>query len=166
MNLIELSGVSKVFKTYARESDRVKEFLSFGRWRRHSEHWALQDVSLEIRKGETFCIIGENGSGKTTMLKIIGGIVRPTGGSVKVSGRVNALLELGSGFNDEFTGRENVFLTAPSWASRPERSKRNSTTSSHSPRSATSLSSRSRPIRAAWSSGWPSPSPCSSTPRS
>ncbi len=110
MNLIELAGVSKVFKTYARESDRVKEFLSLGRRPRHSEHWALQDVSLEIRKGETFCVIGENGSGKTTLLKIIGGIVRPTGGSVKVSGRVNALLELGSGFNNEFSGRENVFL--------------------------------------------------------
>ena len=110
MNLIELSGVSKAFKTYARESDRVKEFLSLGRSQRHSEYWALRDVSLEIRKGETFCVIGENGSGKTTLLKIIGGIVRPTNGSVKVHGRVNALLELGSGFNEEFTGRENIFL--------------------------------------------------------
>ncbi len=110
MNLIELSGVSKVFKTYARESDRVKELLSFGHYRRHAKHWALRDVSLNIRKGETFCVIGENGSGKTTLLKIIGGIVRPTSGSIRVHGRVNALLELGSGFNAEFSGRENVFL--------------------------------------------------------
>ncbi len=110
MAVVELQRVSKVFKTYSHGGDRIKEFLTGGRLRRHAEHWALRDISFEIHKGETFCVLGENGSGKTTLLKTIVGILQPSSGTVQVHGRVAALLELGSGFNSEFTGRENVFL--------------------------------------------------------
>ena len=110
MGIVEFEDVSKVFKTYPHGADRLKEFLTAGRLRRHEKHWALRDVSFDIHEGETFCIVGENGSGKTTLLKLIAGILRPSSGTVQVHGRVAALLELGSGFNSEFTGRENVFL--------------------------------------------------------
>ena len=99
MGVVELQGVSKVFKTYAHGGDRIKEFVTGGRLQRHAEHWALRDISFEIHKGETFCIVGENGSGKTTLLKMIAGILQPTSGTVRIHGRVAALLELGSGFN-------------------------------------------------------------------
>ncbi len=110
MGIVAIQSVSKLFKSYAHDGDRLKEFLTGGRLRRHEEHWALRDLSFEIHRGETFCIVGENGSGKTTLLKIIAGILSPSSGTVKVHGRVAALLELGAGFNAEFTGRENVFL--------------------------------------------------------
>ncbi len=99
-----------MYKLYARPGDRLKEWVSFGR-PRHREHWALRDISLEIRKGETFCIIGENGSGKSTLLKLIAGILEPTSGAIRTRGRLTALLELGAGFNPEFTGRQNLFLS-------------------------------------------------------
>ncbi len=105
---IELQAVSKKYDLYARPADRVKGIFGFPARRR--EHWAVRGVSLEIRPGETFCIVGENGSGKSTLLKLMLGIVRPTSGAVEIRGRVTALLELGSGFNPEFTGRSNVFL--------------------------------------------------------
>jgi lipopolysaccharide transport system ATP-binding protein len=105
---IELKDVSKKYDLYGRPADRVKGFLGLSANRR--EHWAVRGVSLEIRPGETFCIVGENGSGKSTLLKLMLGTVRPTAGSVEIRGRVTALLELGSGFNPEFTGRSNVFL--------------------------------------------------------
>jgi len=105
---IELKAVSKKYDLYSRPTDRVKGVLGFRGNRR--EHWAVRDVSLEIRPGETFCIVGENGSGKSTLLKLMLGILRPTSGEVEIRGRVTALLELGSGFNPEFTGRSNVFL--------------------------------------------------------
>lgn len=108
--IIEAEAVSKAYRIYARGGDRLKEFLTLNRRRWHTEHLALDNVSFSIERGETFCIIGENGSGKSTLLKILAGIVQPTSGSVRVHGRVNALLELGSGFNIDFTGRENVFL--------------------------------------------------------
>lgn len=106
---ISLKNVSKCFKRYARPVDRLKEILLPGK-SRADEFWALQDINLEVYKGETVGIVGRNGSGKSTLLQIIAGTLTPTTGEVQVKGRVSALLELGSGFNPEFTGRQNVFF--------------------------------------------------------
>jgi energy-coupling factor transporter ATP-binding protein EcfA2 len=117
--------------------------------------------------GETFCVIGENGSGKSTLLQIIAGILQPTSGKAAVHGRVSALLELGSGFNPEFTGRENVYLNAAILGFRPRADRPPATRRSRpSPRSATSSTSPSKPTRAAWSCASRSPSPSTSTPKS
>ena len=110
MDIIELQGVSKKYRIYARPGDRLRELLTLNRRRYHQEHWAVRDVTVGIRRGETFCVIGENGSGKSTLLQLIAGILTPTSGQVLVHGRITALLELGSGFNQEYTGRENVHL--------------------------------------------------------
>ena len=112
MNAIEFQNVSKSYPIYDRPGNRLTELLSFNRLKRHRDFPALCDVSFEIRSGETFCIVGENGSGKSTLLQIVAGILHPSGGSVRVNGRVSALLELGAGFNPEFSGRDNVFLNA------------------------------------------------------
>ncbi|MCY7321466.1 MAG: ABC transporter ATP-binding protein [Phormidesmis sp. CAN_BIN36] len=106
---ISLKNVSKCFRRYAQPIDRLKEILLPSR-SRGDEFWALQDISLEVAKGETLGIIGQNGSGKSTLLQLIAGTLTPTTGQVQVRGRVSALLELGSGFNPEFTGRQNVFF--------------------------------------------------------
>ena len=110
MNAIEVRGLSKSYPIYDSPLDRLKELLTFNRLRFHRDFWALRDLDFEVRRGETFCIIGENGSGKSTLLQLVAGILQPTEGEIKVNGRVSALLELGSGFNPEFTGRDNVFL--------------------------------------------------------
>jgi ABC-type polysaccharide/polyol phosphate transport system ATPase subunit len=110
VNAVEFQGVSKSYAIYDTPGDRLKELLSFNRLKRHRDYWALGDISCEIRRGETFCIVGENGSGKSTLLQLVAGILQPTTGTVTVNGRVAALLELGAGFNLEFTGRDNVFL--------------------------------------------------------
>jgi len=106
---VSLQNVSKCFKRYAHPVDRLKEIVLPGKGR-SDDFWALKDIDLEIPKGQTLGIIGQNGSGKSTLLQIIAGTLTPTTGEVKVSGRVSALLELGSGFNPEFTGRQNVFF--------------------------------------------------------
>jgi lipopolysaccharide transport system ATP-binding protein len=106
---ISLNNISKCYKRYARPVDRLKEILLPGK-SHAQEFWALQDINLEVPKGETLGIIGQNGSGKSTLLQIIAGTLTPTTGQVFVNGRVSALLELGSGFNPEFTGRQNVFF--------------------------------------------------------
>ncbi len=107
---ISIRDVSKSYRMYPAPVDRMKELLHpFGK-KYHKDFWALRDISLEVPKGTTFGIVGQNGSGKSTLLQIIAGILTPTTGSVEVSGRISALLELGAGFNKEFTGRENVFL--------------------------------------------------------
>lgn len=108
--MIEIDGVSKLYKLYDHPGDRLKQAVMLGRRRLYREHWALRDISLEIKRGETFCIVGENGSGKSTLLKLIAGILEPTSGSIRIGGRLHALLELGAGFNHEFTGRQNLFL--------------------------------------------------------
>jgi lipopolysaccharide transport system ATP-binding protein len=110
VNAVEFESVSKSYPIYASPGDRLKELLTFQRIRRHKDFWALRDVSFQVRRGETFCIIGENGSGKSTLLQLVAHILQPSTGTVTVNGRVSALLELGAGFNPEFTGRDNVYL--------------------------------------------------------
>src|SRR5207249_8314170 len=88
------------------------ELLTFGRRHHHEPFWAVKDVDLRVERGACLGLIGENGSGKTTLLRMLAGVIRPTSGALSVDGRVSALLELGAGFNPEFTGRENVFLNA------------------------------------------------------
>jgi ABC-type polysaccharide/polyol phosphate transport system ATPase subunit len=109
---LRVDNVSKQYRIYATPADRLKESLTRGRLKRHEEFWALKDVSFEIEKGTTTGIIGPNGSGKSTLLQIITGTLNPTQGNVDYDGRVAALLELGAGFNPEFTGIENVFMNA------------------------------------------------------
>lgn len=109
---IEVAGLGKCYPIYAKPSDRLKQMLMHGRRQYYKEYWALRDISFEVRRGETVGIIGRNGSGKSTLLQMICGTLNPTEGEVKVSGRVAALLELGAGFNPEFTGVENVYMTA------------------------------------------------------
>ena len=106
---ISLNNVSKCFKRYDRPVDRLKEIL-LPRKSYAQEFWALRDISFEIIKGETMGIIGRNGAGKSTLLQLICGTLMPTEGEVQVNGRVAALLELGAGFNPEFTGRDNVYM--------------------------------------------------------
>jgi lipopolysaccharide transport system ATP-binding protein len=117
---IRVDAICKCYQIYGKPQDRLKQSVLsrlqrlVGRVgkRYFREFWALRNVSLEVRKGETLGIIGRNGSGKSTLLQIICGTLSPTSGNVQINGRVAALLELGSGFNPEFTGRENIFLNA------------------------------------------------------
>ena len=110
MNAVTVENISKNYRIYSRPSARLKELIF--RRRYHRDFWALREVGFQVEQGATFGIVGENGSGKSTLLQIIAGTMTPTTGSVALSGRVAALLELGSGFNTEFTGRENAFLNA------------------------------------------------------
>jgi ABC-type polysaccharide/polyol phosphate transport system ATPase subunit len=110
VNAVEFQGVSKSYAIYDAPGDRLKELLTLNRVKRHRDFWALHDVSFQVKRGETFCIVGENGSGKSTLLQIVAGILHPTSGTVGIDGRVSALLELGAGFNPEFSGRDNVYL--------------------------------------------------------
>ncbi len=110
--VVEFRGVSKSYPIYPAPSARLKELALFNRRSFHRDFWALRDVTFEIHPGETFCIVGENGSGKSTLLQIVAGILQPTTGDVRVRGRVAALLELGTGFNPEFSGRDNVYVNA------------------------------------------------------
>jgi len=107
---VEFSNVSKSYAIYAAPRDRLKELATFQTRRFHTEFWALRDVTFDVRRGETFCVVGENGSGKSTLLQICAGIMTPSSGTAVSHGRIAALLELGSGFNPEFSGRDNVYL--------------------------------------------------------
>ena len=109
---ISLRGVSKNFHIYACPLDRLKQSLFRGRRTYYSEVRALEEVSFEVRRGETVGIVGRNGSGKSTLLQCICGTLTPSRGEIAVHGRVAALLELGAGFNPEFSGRENVYVNA------------------------------------------------------
>ncbi|MGH8656703.1 MAG: ABC transporter ATP-binding protein [Gammaproteobacteria bacterium] len=130
---IRVSQLSKCYQIYDRPQDRLKQtiiprlqrlvspFFRSGEGRVYfREFWALQDVSFDVKPGETLGILGRNGAGKSTLLQIIAGTLTPTSGGVEVNGRVAALLELGSGFNPEFTGRENVYLNAAILGLTPE----------------------------------------------
>lgn len=107
---IEVKDVVKIYKLYDKPKDRLKEAFGLGRKRAHKPHYALNGISMRINRGETVGIIGTNGSGKSTILKIITGVLNPTSGEVHVDGRISALLELGAGFNQEYNGIENVYL--------------------------------------------------------
>ena len=107
---ISVDNVSKVYKLFTKPADRVIDALHLAPWKKVPEHHALNDVSFEVKQGEMVGIIGTNGSGKSTILKIITGVLHPTKGDVTVNGRISALLELGAGFNREYTGIENIYL--------------------------------------------------------
>lgn len=115
---IKVEKLGKRYEIYSSPRERLKQFiippmqnlLGFERGQYFKEHWALQDISFEVKKGEAFGIVGRNGCGKSTLLQLITGTLNPTEGSVSTNGRVAALLELGSGFNPDFTGRDNVYL--------------------------------------------------------
>lgn len=110
--VIDARGLGKCYHVYQQPSHRLLQGLFGGRKRFYREFWALRGVDLQVARGETLGIIGRNGSGKSTLLQIIAGTMSPTEGSLRTDGRIAALLELGSGFNPDFTGRENVFLNA------------------------------------------------------
>lgn len=107
---IKVDDVSKMYKMYDKPMDRLKESLGLTRRKCYKEHYALNHISFQVYKGETVGIIGTNGAGKSTILKIITGVLGSTAGQVQVNGRISALLELGAGFNSEYTGIENVYL--------------------------------------------------------
>ena len=107
---ISVENLTKTYRIFGHPGDRIKQALTLGRMRFHREFTALKGVSFEVKKGETVGIIGRNGSGKSTLLQLICGILKPTSGMAHVNGRVSALLELGAGFNPEFTGSENVYF--------------------------------------------------------
>lgn len=108
--IIEVNNVSKAYKVYASKRDMLLETISPVKRKRHSEYYALRNMSFTVKQGETFGIIGTNGAGKSTLLKIITGVSTASEGSIKVKGKVAALLELGAGFNQEYTGIENIYL--------------------------------------------------------
>lgn len=109
--VIRAQGLNKIYNIFKKPDDRLKQMI-FRRRKFFDEYWALKDVDIEIRRGETVALIGRNGSGKSTLLQIITGTVQPSSGVIEIEGRIGALLELGAGFNPEFTGRENVYMSA------------------------------------------------------
>lgn len=107
---IVVQQVSKKYDVFSEQKDRIKEILSFSGKKYHSEYYALNNISFDVEQGETFGIIGTNGSGKSTLLKLITGVAHPSSGKITVNGRISALLELGAGFNRDYTGIENIYL--------------------------------------------------------
>lgn len=110
VSAVELNNVTKVYKIYDNPNERLKEAVHPFKKKYHSEFKAINDISFTIRKGQAIGIIGKNGSGKSTLLKMITGVITPTSGSIKVNGKIAALLELGAGFNPDLTGMENIYL--------------------------------------------------------
>lgn len=110
MNIVEVKNLTKIYELYNKPIDRLKESISFNHKSYHRDFYALNDVSFDVKKGESFGIIGVNGSGKSTLLKIITGVLSKTKGELKVDGKVAALLELGAGFNMDYTGIENIYM--------------------------------------------------------
>src|SRR5215472_4267302 len=108
-DLVLVQNVSKLYRMYPRPVDRLRE-LAPGSRTRHTDFWALRDISFHVEKGETLGLVGPNGCGKSTLLQLVSGILQPTSGRIVTRGRIAALLELGAGFNPEFTGRENIYL--------------------------------------------------------
>src|SRR5271170_3631698 len=112
MNAIDVNGVGKRYSLVASPIHRLFDLVSSARKQRGGDFWALRDISFSVGVGESFGIIGSNGSGKSTLLQIIAGVMQPTCGSIAVNGRISAILELGAGFNPEFSGRDNVSMNA------------------------------------------------------
>lgn len=110
--VIKVDHVTKIYKIYDQPTDRFKEALGIGKKQYHRDYYALNDLSFEVGKGEIVGIVGRNGSGKSTILKILTGVLNPSSGSVETNGKVAALLELGAGFNMEYTGMKNIYLNA------------------------------------------------------
>ena len=108
---IEIRNIKKTYRLYEKPINRLKEALSITKKNYHTDHFALDSINLDVYKGECVGIIGTNGSGKSTLLKIVTGVLNPSEGEVKVNGKISALLELGTGFNPEYTGMENIFLS-------------------------------------------------------
>lgn len=108
--VVKINNINKIYRLYDKPIDRLKESLSITKKKYHREHFALKEISLEVKRGETVGIIGTNGSGKSTLLKILTGVLNPTSGELNIKGRISALLELGAGFNMEYTGIENIYL--------------------------------------------------------
>lgn len=108
--ILEAKHLSKLYKLYDKPSDRVKESLSFSKKSYHRDYYALKDINFTIKKGETIGVVGKNGSGKSTLLKILTEVLTPTEGELAINGKVAALLELGAGFNGEYTGLKNIYL--------------------------------------------------------
>lgn len=107
---VEVNDLSKVYHLYNKSSDRLRETFSIKKKKYSKDHYALRDINLSIKHGESVGIVGTNGSGKSTLLKLITGVVTPTTGEIKTEGKIAALLELGAGFNPEYTGIENIYL--------------------------------------------------------
>jgi len=110
--VIKLEGVDKCYQIYEKPRDRLLQMFAFGRKKYSQDFWALRNISFEVKRGETVGIVGRNGSGKSTLLQIICGTLNTSAGTVQTNARIAALLELGAGFNPEFSGRENVYLAA------------------------------------------------------
>ena len=108
-NAIEFNGVSKIYKLYNNKKERLKETFSLTKKKYHQDFYALKNINLKIKKGGIIGFLGKNGAGKSTLLKIITGVLTPTFGEVKVNGKISALIELGAGFNREYTGMENIY---------------------------------------------------------
>ena len=109
---VRAEGLGKRYKIYSDSSGRLVEFFSFGQAKRHTEKWAVQDVSFELPRGSALGVVGANGAGKSSLLKLVTGVAVPTTGRVEINGRLSSLLELGAGFHPEFSGRDNVFMNA------------------------------------------------------
>ena len=107
---IEVRDVTKIYRLYEKNTDRLKESLGLTKKNLHRDFYALRGVSFDVERGQSVGIIGTNGSGKSTVLKIITGVLTPSSGTVSVNGTVSALLELGAGFNMEYTGIENIYM--------------------------------------------------------
>lgn len=112
MSVINVENVKKVYPLYNNKKDRLKEAFSISGKKYHKDFYALNDISFQIEKGECVGLIGLNGSGKSTILKILAGVLTQSEGKIDIEGKVSALLELGAGFNPEYTGFENIYLNA------------------------------------------------------
>ena len=151
---VEVKNVTKIYRLYDKPIDRLKESLSVSHKEYHKDFYALSDLSFTVEKGQTVGIIGTNGSGKSTILKIITGVLTPTTGEVTVRGKISALLELGAGFNQDYTGIENIYMNGTMMGYTKKEMDKSCRRFSILPRLAISSISRSRRTRAVCSCVW------------